>query len=95
MEAKGISADYNDGLEWISTRNLASSTEKVEPEKSLCASHHVILFMGSSIGNIPRPDAQALLNSIVDTGMRSGDMILVGLDQCRGPRDEFLVMLTV
>lgn len=83
MEAKGICADYNDGLEWMSARNLDSSTEKGQLEKQLRASHHVILFMGSSLGNIPRPDAQALLNRIVDTGMRSGDMILVGLDQCQ------------
>ena len=76
MEAKGIWADYNSGLDWMSTGKL---TPQVPP----CASHHVILFMGSTLGNIPRLDAQALLNRIVDTGMRPGDMILVGLDQCQ------------
>jgi dimethylhistidine N-methyltransferase len=69
LEIRAIAAEYQDGLRRLSA-NL--------PEAKL------IIWLGSSIGNLSRPDAARFLSGL-RSGMNPSDRLLLGIDLRKNP----------
>lgn len=67
----GLHGTYDDGLKWLSTNPLVKGKKKC------------ILWLGSSIGNFDREDATHFLKNVSEIAMKSGDMMLIGVDGCK------------
>lgn len=65
IEVDGLVCDYAEGLLWLGSR----AEERA----------HLVLFLGSNIGNFDRPRARAHLRRLW-SALRPGDRVLVGFD---------------
>ena len=61
----GIVAEYFDGLRWLGEENEDAT--------------RLVLFLGSNIGNMNRPQARTFLRKLWSV-LRSGDSVLIGFD---------------
>jgi len=64
LEIRAIAGEYQDGLRWI-----RSETQRPK----------LILWLGSSIGNLDRPGAESFVSNL-RTGMNLEDRLLLGID---------------
>lgn len=64
LEAQGLVAEYMRGMDWLSRQ---SGLRKL------------VLFLGSSIGNFPPPEAMGFLKALRGS-LRPGDLLLTGFD---------------
>ncbi|NDK56390.1 L-histidine N(alpha)-methyltransferase [Pontibacter fetidus] len=69
LQAHAVVGDYFDALEWLDTN---------KPGRK------VLLFLGSNIGNF-NPDERSAFLQKVRSHMQPGDMLLIGMDQCKAP----------
>ena len=69
VHCQGLLGTYDDGLAWLK--------ESKDAEKSRC-----ILWLGSSIGNLTRPEAGDFLAAFSGT-LSPQDTMLIGVDACR------------
>lgn len=71
----GLHGTYDDGLEWLKS-------------KDICMIPKSVLSMGSSIGNFSKFDAAHFLSSFAST-LQPGDNLLIGIDACNDPQKVF------
>ncbi|MER2998917.1 L-histidine N(alpha)-methyltransferase [Pontibacter populi] len=69
LHSHAVVGDYFDALDWL---------DEHKPGR------RVLLFLGSNIGNFNPEERQSFLQK-VRSHMRSGDMLLVGMDLCKEP----------
>lgn len=69
LQTHAVIGDYFDALEWLDANK---------------PSRKVLLFLGSNIGNFNPEERKAFLQK-VRLHMQPGDMLLVGMDQCKAP----------
>lgn len=69
LQTHAVIGDYFDALEWLDANK---------------PSRKVLLFLGSNIGNFTPEERKAFLQK-VRKHMQPGDMLLVGMDQCKEP----------
>jgi L-histidine Nalpha-methyltransferase len=69
LQTHAVIGDYFDALEWLDANK---------------PSRKVLLFLGSNIGNFTPEERKAFLQK-VRLHMQPGDMLLVGMDQCKAP----------
>jgi EasF-like predicted methyltransferase len=68
VDVRGLWGTYEDSLEYI---------QKAFPPET----QKMFLWLGSSIGNMTRPDAAQFLHSVTEKGMTLGDFFLCGIDR--------------
>ncbi|KAI9693514.1 MAG: hypothetical protein M1820_009202 [Bogoriella megaspora] len=71
VKCHGLHGTYDDGLEW-----LQQPQNRDRPK--------TILWLGSSLGNFTRIEAESFLSAVAAT-LDTRDKILVGLDACKDP----------
>jgi L-histidine Nalpha-methyltransferase len=69
LQTHAVIGDYFDALEWLDANK---------------PSRKVLLFLGSNIGNFNPVERKAFLQK-VRKHMQPGDMLLIGMDQCKAP----------
>lgn len=69
LSTHGLVAEYSRGINWLSCRE---------------GCRNLVLFLGSSIGNLSRDEAVSFLRSLRDA-MGQGDFLLLGLDLVKEP----------
>ncbi|KAF2492218.1 hypothetical protein BU16DRAFT_529576 [Lophium mytilinum] len=65
----GLHGTYDDGLEWLKSPHARGKAK-------------TILWLGSSIGNFRRDEAQAFLKGY-QNALEEGDLMLIGIDACK------------
>ncbi|KAK9377625.1 histidine-specific methyltransferase [Lipomyces chichibuensis] len=69
----GLHGTYDDGRKWLARARSKSSGPLV------------VLWLGSSIGNLSRDDAASFLSQFVKESLVAGDMFVIGIDRRNDP----------
>ena len=70
MSVKGLAADYFDGLATIG----GNADQRI-----------IVLFLGSTIGNLELPEAEEFLRKLNET-LNNGDYVMIGFDLMKDPK---------
>ncbi|KAK9246192.1 hypothetical protein V1506DRAFT_536115 [Lipomyces tetrasporus] len=73
MSVVGLHGTYDDGRKWLARA------------RSKASGPLVVLWLGSSIGNLSRDDAASFLSQFVSESLVPGDMFVIGIDRRNDP----------